>query len=68
MLVIEPVVGGGGVVPVPLTATVVGAFLASLAIEIVALRAPALCGVKVMVALALAPAAMVEPLAIPLTE
>jgi hypothetical protein len=47
---------------------VAGEFVALLAIEIVAASEPELCGVNVMVRVALAPAAMVEPFAMPLTK
>ena len=61
-------IGFGGIVPVPLAAIVVGEFVALLTMEIVAESAVALCGANVIVKFALAPAAMVAPLAIPLTE
>ena len=61
-------IGLGGVVPVPLAVMVVGELVALLAIEIVAESAAALCGENVIVAVAVAPGAIVEPLAIPLTE
>src|SRR4051812_25448243 len=70
MLLIDAGAGGGGCgcVPVPLAAMAAGEFVASLPIEIVAVRAAAFCGAKVTVAVAAAPGAMVDPLAIPLTE
>jgi hypothetical protein len=55
-------------VPVPDAVITAGEFVALLAIEIVAESAVALCGVNVMVAVAVAPGAIVEPLAIPATE
>lgn len=56
------------VVPVPLAVMVVGEFVALLEIEIVADSVVALCGVNVTVAVAVAPGAMVEPFATPVTE
>jgi hypothetical protein len=61
-------IGLGGAVPVPVAVIVAGEFVALLAIAIVANSAAALCGANVTVATAVAPGAMVEPLAIPLTE
>lgn len=55
-------------VPVPFAVIVTGEFVALLAIEIVAANAAALCGAKVTVAVAVAPGAIVVPLAIPVTE
>jgi hypothetical protein len=55
-------------VPVPDAVITVGEFVALLAIEIVAESAAALCGANVTVAMAVAPGAIVEPLAIPVTE
>jgi hypothetical protein len=54
--------------PLPLAAMEVGEFVALLATETVAERAPALCGANVTVRVAVAPAAMVAPFAIPLME
>lgn len=55
-------------VPVPFAVIVVGEFVALLAIEMVAESAAALCGANVTVAVAEAPAAIVVPFAIPVTE
>lgn len=62
------ITGFGGAIPVPLAMITAGEFVALLAMEIVAESAAALCGANVAVATALAPAAMVVPLAIPETE
>ena len=65
----ETVIAGfDAAIPVPLAVMTAGELLALLAIEIVAESAAAVCGANVMVATALAPAAMVDPLAMPLTE
>ena len=61
-------VAEAGAAPVPDAEIVVGEFVALLAMEIVAESAPVLWGANVTFKVALAPAAMVEPLASPVTE
>lgn len=55
-------------VPVPLALTIAGELVALLAIEIVAESGAALCGANVIVAVLEVPAAIVLPVAMPLTE
>lgn len=57
-----------GASPVPEAVMVVGELVALLAIEIVEARLPVVCGANVIVAIALPPAAITEPLPMPLTE
>lgn len=57
-----------GAVPEPDAVMAVGEFVALLAIEIVVARLPMLWGANVIVAVAAAPGAIVEPVAMPLTE